>query len=96
VAATQTRLSASILQRNSKGKDRASYVVRVENTGKTPAFQTALEITGRRHSFFASDNFFWLAPGESREIEMQVLWRESGGQPGVRVTAWNADAVALR
>jgi beta-mannosidase len=96
VAATQTRLSASILQRDSKGKDRARYVVRVENTGKTPAFHTALEITGRRHSFFASDNFFWLAPGESREIEMQVLWRESGGQPGVRVAAWNADAVSLR
>lgn len=96
VAATRTRLSASILKRDTRGKDRASYWLRVENNGRVPAVHTSIEIDGRRSSFFATDNFFWLGPGESREIEVQVLWRENAGHPAVRVAAWNGDAVTLR
>ncbi|MDZ7637873.1 MAG: glycoside hydrolase family 2 TIM barrel-domain containing protein [Bryobacterales bacterium] len=95
-AQARTKLSASIVRRANPAKDRGVYVVKVQNTGTLPAFHTSLEIAGRKHSFYATDNFFWLAPGESREIELQVLWRETGGQATLRVQAWNAEAATLR
>lgn len=64
----------------------------VENTGKQPAFMVHFEIETCKRAFFANDNFFWLAPGESKQIEMEVLIRED--QPvkqfDLEVRAWNA------
>lgn len=96
VASTSTKLSASLLRRRDTGKDQSVFVIRVENIGTVPALQTTLNIDGRKRSFYASDNFFWLAPKESREIEVHALWREDSGRPTITVQAWNANTVSLR
>jgi len=66
--------------------------VRVSNTGKTPSFMTSLDVQGGRRAFFAADNFFWLQPGESRSITVQLHWREKpeNAKQAVVVSSWNA------
>lgn len=96
VSQHKTTLAGNIVRRGSARHGRGNYVIRVENKGDTPAVNTAIEIIGRKNSFYATDNFFWLAPGESREIEVQILWRDTSGTPTISMKAWNADGVVLR
>ncbi|MGD0774783.1 MAG: sugar-binding domain-containing protein [Candidatus Solibacter sp.] len=74
------------------GDDRAE--VRVTNTGKAPSFMTSIDIQGALRAFVAADNFFWLQPGESRLIPLQIHWRDKPnlGQVSVAVSSWNAAA----
>jgi hypothetical protein len=46
----------------------------------------------------ATDNFFWLAPGERRGLQVEVLWREPDrrDQAALVVSAWNAERQELR
>ena len=41
---------------------------------------------------FAADNFFWLQPGESRNISIQLNWREKrdSAKKTLVVSSWNA------
>jgi beta-mannosidase len=56
-----------------------------------PAFMTNIDISGIKRAFYATDNYFWVAPGESREITIEVLWREpsSGKSIVLEIGAWN-------
>jgi beta-mannosidase len=95
VAATRTSLSLRLLESELLSRDGARLRIRVANTGSAPAVPVRLEIEGVKRAFYATDNFFWLAPGEAREISVEVLWRESDkrGNAVFSVAAWNADAV---
>lgn len=97
LAQTTAQLSAKIQNHKVVAEDRSRITVRVVNEGKTPAAMTRLDITGTKRAFFASDNYFWLAPGETRDITMDILWREPAtrNQAQVNVFAWNAEAVTL-
>lgn len=96
-AAQQSSLAAELVEQTKVEAQRSRLRVRVKNTGGKPAFLTRLDIEGARRAFYASDNFFWLAPGEERELGVEVLWLDAG--PGARasltVSAWNAPAVGL-
>lgn len=66
--------------------------LQVKNTGKTPAFPVQVEIKGVR-AFTATDNFFWLAPGESRMLSYKLLPDGEAATPlQASVSAWNASA----
>lgn len=69
-------------------------VVSVENTGRHPSFMTQFEIEGVSRLFFAEDNFFWLHPGENRQIQMTIKFRDEVDHQEVQlvVSSWNADA----
>jgi beta-mannosidase len=92
VAETQTKLTSELISLKSLSPDRSQMRVKVTNTGKVPAFMTKLDITGIKRAFYASDNYFWLAEGESREIEAEILWREPEASKKIALTAsaWNA------
>ncbi len=92
VAATTTGLSLRIESRTDRGPAQSRLRVRVRNTGAVPAFNTQLDIEGVKRAFHATDNFFWLAPGEERVLEVDVLWREPAPRARARITlrAWNA------
>ena len=79
-------------------KDGNRLVARVRNTGDKPAFMTRLDIEGAKRVFHASDNFFWLAPGEERTLSLEVQWREpaSRNQATITVRAWNAKRQSVR
>jgi len=44
----------------------------VKNTGKFPAVGVNLQSPGNADKFTASDNYFWLDPGESTEVEVNI------------------------
>lgn len=71
--------------------DRREIKLQVANTGKTPAFMTHLEITGAQRAFFSTDNYFWLDPGEQKELTIEIWWKEAlaGRKPVLTVSAWN-------
>lgn len=98
VAERKTTLSAALIDRKRIPGDRSRLRIRVVNSGKLPAFMTTFDINGAKRAFFASDNYYWLAAGESREITVDVLWREAAGADRAKLTvkAWNADSIEVR
>jgi beta-mannosidase len=97
VAKTQTSLKMELLANKYISGQRSQLKVKITNNGKIPAFMTKLNISGSKRAFCATDNFFWLAPGETREIVMEVLWREpvAGKKIQLLVDAWNAKRQVL-
>jgi len=75
-ASLQTTLEAQVLKHEPIDATRSRVLVLVRNTGPRPAFTTRVDITGTKRSCFATDNYFWLAPGEDRQLAMDVLWRD--------------------
>ncbi|MFA6562895.1 MAG: sugar-binding domain-containing protein [Verrucomicrobiia bacterium] len=96
-ASQPTSLTASLVGQMPLAADRSQLRVHVKNTGGKPAFNTRLDIEGTKRAFYATDNFFWLAPGEERELQVEVLWRDPGqhAQATLTVSAWNAEAKRL-
>jgi beta-mannosidase len=93
-AAQPTSLQLTVTGREDLAKNRSRIQIRVRNTGHRPACNTRLDIENAARCFYATDNFFWLAPAEERVLELQVLWREPAArrQAVVSVEAWNAKA----
>jgi len=87
-----TTLAASLIEQKPLAANRSQLRVRVKNTGAKPALVTRLDIEGAKRAFYATDNFFWLAPGEERELQVEILWRDPGqrSQAALTVGAWNA------
>jgi hypothetical protein len=55
----------------------------VANVGDVPAIGVALAAPGHLDSFTASDNYFWLDPGEKQMVAVNRM-------EGLTVNAWNA------
>jgi beta-mannosidase len=72
----KTNLSARIDGKN----------VVVTNEGALPAVGVEIAAVGRLDQFSVEDNFFWLAPGETVAVPVNMT-------EGLSVNAWNADAV---
>lgn len=94
--APQTRLALRVLSRKAPDETHSDLRVSVKNTGTAPAFLTELNIDGAKRLFHASDNFFWLAPGEEKILNVAVEWREpeKKADARVKVSAWNAAVVS--
>jgi beta-mannosidase len=92
-----TRITARIVSndRGMNGRDRVR--LRVRNSGAIPAFMTRVDVEGRKRVFRATDNYFWLASGEERDLELEISWREPALKNAVcSVRAWNAATQRLR
>jgi beta-mannosidase len=92
VQKTTTELKLKIVGSEIVDKEHSKIRILVNNAGKTPAFMTKVDITGTKRAFTASDNYEWLGAGESREITIDVLWREPENKKNARIeiSAWNA------
>jgi beta-mannosidase len=92
VAKTPTALDVKLISNSGASENSTTLRVRVKNTGKIPAFMTKLDIEGTKRAFYASDNYFWLKPGDEREITITVQWRELNTKKNAKisVSAWNA------
>lgn len=93
VARSATTLKVQVLGNQKLNEKESEIKVRVTNTGKVPAFMAKVDITGVKRAFYASDNYTWIQPGESKEIMMNVLWREENKSGVLEASAWNAAAV---
>jgi len=107
VESVATSLDAKVVRIKQTGAE-ASVVLRVANTGKAPAFPVRIGVQPDAYTNIWSDNFFWLAPGESREITGRIKLDMNGLDPvtkpavaslsdiTVGVSAWNAPVRSLR
>ena len=94
VQVNQARLELKVASVHEEGENRSVIQARVRNAGSQPAFYTELNIDGTRRTFYATDNGFWLAPGEERTIDIHVWWRDPETRSKAELTlgAWNAAA----
>lgn len=97
VTKTQTQIQMKLISRKRLSDKRSSIRVSLVNSGSQPAFPIMLEISGAKRVFYATDNFFWLAPKEERILDIEVKWREPIGdkQTTLEAWAWNAQAAKL-
>lgn len=97
VARNSGSLSIALLSERRQTDGRSLVRLRVTNTGALPLYPVRVDLEGGRRSFFASDNFFWLAPKESREVQVEALWRDTPTPASRRavVSAWNASAASV-
>lgn len=70
----------------------------LKNTGKHPAFMCSFEIEKLKRIFFASDNYFWLSAGESKDIKVTFKLREKliNKQLVFNVGSWNSNTVVKK
>jgi beta-mannosidase len=97
VEMSKTQIETKIL--SVKEEDGQTHLrVKISNTGINPAFNTALDIVGEKRCFYSDDNYFWLAPGEERVMDVQIEWRERDRKnlTELSVKAWNAEAKMKR
>ena len=75
-----------------KNGNKGRLHVVVTNKGRLPSFMTNLDIEDVSRSFYANDNFFWLAPGETKSIEIDFELRERQVASSMKLVlnSWNA------
>jgi beta-mannosidase len=107
MAATPTKIEAKLVRASSEGSD-GMVTVLVTNSGKLPAYPVVLRTTPDTYSTIWDDDYFWLAPGESREIRGrvrldmagldQVTYPKKARLSDIRILvgAWNAADVVAR
>ncbi|RKN77013.1 hypothetical protein [Ulvibacterium marinum] len=68
--------------------------IKVEDTGKHPAFMTQLNVKGGKRLFRVSYNFFWMEPREQKTISLEINWREMAPKKAfVTEGLWNSKTV---
>jgi beta-mannosidase len=87
-----TELDAKVVSAEKESDTRGRLVVEIENTGDRPAVMTNVHVAGCLR-YVADDAFFWLEPGERREVKLRLrlLPRESPTEIWVSARAWNCD-----
>jgi beta-mannosidase len=92
VAAAGTTLDLKVISQKKTSDTESVIRLQVRNTGAKPAFETRINIVGTNRTFYGTDNNTWLAPGESRTIDYNVVWKDSATRSAAQITvdAWNA------
>jgi len=59
---------------------------------------TIVDVAGAKRIFSASDNYFWLATGEEKQIQMKLSFRENTSDKKIELKAgaWNAKAINVQ
>ncbi len=104
IQAMGTSLTARIVSSPVTDKE-MDVTVEVTNTGTAPAYPVRLDITPNVYSVLWSDNYFWLAPGETVMLTGKVRLDMAGLDPvtnppvakvedlRINVSAWNTEGV---
>lgn len=94
VAKNATSLRLAITGTKKQNEQESFITASITNTGKLPAFMTKIDVKGVKRAFFASDNYFWLKPGETKTVSMNLLWREQAAEAKLEASAWNSAPVS--
>ncbi len=95
VVKTETALILRILSAKQTGRYGTRLLAQVHNVGHLPAVMTEINVGPdicMRRVFHSTDNFFWLGPGERKDLEVEVYWRDPSAREASVCTAraWNA------
>jgi beta-mannosidase len=98
VALSPTKMEAKLISKKPSFDTTYAIEVKVKNNGKVPAFMTRIDIEGAKRIFYASDNYFWLAPGEEKMIEITLSFRENtmGKNIVIKTGSWNAKTITVQ
>jgi len=107
LAALPTTLAAKIVKSVVSGPD-GLVTVSITNEGKRPAYPVVIRSTPDVYSAIWADNYFWLAPGETRVITGKIRLDMTGLDPmtnrkkarlsdvEIGVSAWNVAEILMR
>lgn len=95
VAKNRTQLKVENISLDTFDGKTGKITYTVNNTGKYPAFMNSFEIEKLKRRFYATDNFFWLNPQESKEVQVTFQLREKAPDDQITISfsAWNADTI---
>ncbi len=98
VEKSKTSIDFKILTNNLSKDGNSEIQLLVKNNGKVPSFMTTVDVLGAKRIFYASDNYFWLAPGEEKKINMTLSFRENitGKKIELKAGAWNAKSIKVQ
>lgn len=94
--APKTELKAELIKSENASGNQV-YSIYVRNAGKNPSVMTKLDIEGD-YVFYCSDNYFWLAPGEEKTIQV----KERNDNPNddkevsLQIGSWNSKAITVQ
>ena len=93
VAGTSTSLDTKIISNIQDEYGNTKVTLKIENIGKIPAFMTKIDIEGAKRIFYASDNYFWMNPGEEKIVDVTLKFREDFTTKKItlNISAWNSD-----
>ncbi len=93
VAGTSTSLDTKIISNIQDEYGNTKVTLKIENIGKIPAFMTKIDIEGAKRIFYASDNYFWMNPGEEKIVNITLKFREDFTTKKItlNISAWNSD-----
>jgi beta-mannosidase len=91
VNATLTSLNVEMISHEKREDGNYELKLNIENTGRIPAFMTKIDVEGAKRIFYASDNYFWINPGEEKTIDLTLKFREEidNKKIALKVGAWN-------
>lgn len=97
VAKSSTSLSVKLIGSVPSYDSTTEIQLRVKNAGNVPAFMATVDVVGAKRVFYASDNYFWLSPGEEKTVRVTVSFRENtrGKKVGITVGSLNAKAIKI-
>jgi beta-mannosidase len=94
---TKTSLDARIISKKHLDNGYTNVLIEIENDGRAPSFMTKLNVLGNKRLFVADDNFFWMQPGEKRQVQVVIKWREKPDKNNsIIVESWNAKKQELK
>ena len=93
VSKTKTTLAIDEVNVIDKTDDRLVLSVSISNTGKYPSFMTQINLE-EDFCFYLSDNYFWLSPGEKKQLEMHIRLdnEDKISQKTVHLSSWNVNS----
>ncbi len=91
VAKKTTSLALELLESGQDLANRSTAKIKVKNIGNLPSFMTTIDIAHAKRAFYATDNYFWMEPGEERILKISVHWREHTHKNAKMILdSWNA------
>lgn len=94
VALNRTDLKVNDISLIEYNQGKGKLKIKISNNGKNPSFMTQIDIVRTWRCCYASDNFFWLNPKESKEIILTFMITEpKNNKLHVNISAWNAKTI---
>jgi len=97
VSLTTTSLDIRVVSHIKDKNGNNKVKLKIKNTGDTPAFMTKIDVVGAKRTFFATDNYFWMNPGEERTIALTLRFREDiiNKNIALKISALNAKSISI-
>jgi beta-mannosidase len=86
----------AVCRKIASGAGRHCFSIYLSNNSPHAAFPVSLGITDHGCVHYVSDNFFFMAPGETRELRLEILDRTGNlNRFHLNISAWNTEPIKI-